>query len=97
MRVLKYAWIILLGVLFMVALVITCGWVESKDVKYNREGIVYSVDSDIVTIKDTTGNMWLWEVEDDSLSIGSCVKMHMSNNGTEDIEDDIILSLSIID
>ena len=98
MRIIKYAWTIMLGVLFMVALIATCGYVESKPVKYTREGIVYNVDNGIVTIKDTTGNLWCWEIEDDdNLDIGSCVKIYMNDNGTENIEDDIILSLNIID
>lgn len=48
-------------------------------------------ESDIVTVKDSTGNLWeFYGVED--WEIGDCASMVMNNMGTDSIYDDEIIS-----
>lgn len=50
-------------------------------------------DNDVVTLVDANGNTWEWEGVDD-WKIGDCASLLMDNNGTGQIADDEILSMT---
>lgn len=55
---------------------------------YSFLAIVVDVQEEIVTIKDTHGN--LWQFEEDGWEINDVLDGYFYNNGTEEIEDDVI-------
>ena len=61
---------------------------------YTREVVVDSIENNIVTFIDTTGNMWEWEArEDENYKEGQEVKLIMNNMDTTDITDDTIVKI----
>lgn len=64
-----------------------------------RKGKVITIEQNIVSIEDKSGNIWQWEmVDDEKYNIGQAVSMIMDTNNTEDtIEDDIIVKIKLDD
>lgn len=76
------------GVIGMAILMGVCGVTGYIDTHYNRCGYVVEHSNGVVTIEDTTGNLWDYE---DDIELGTYVKMSMHTNGTDSIiTDDII-------
>ena len=60
---------------------------------YDREGVVTSVEGEVVTVTDTTGSQWA--VAGEPLSVGDKVTLHMHTQGTDNtINDDTVISIS---
>ena len=85
--------VIIFGIIAFVLFVICL----KEDAIVNRKGYVESVENSIVTIIDTTGNVWEWEEEEgECFNKGDAVKVRMNNNHTiNTIEDDIIVKIVI--
>lgn len=64
------------------------------ETRYNRQAQVVNVTNEIVSVMDTTGNEWL--LETDELQVGDKVVLHMDNNRTNNIEDDIIVGYRVV-
>ena len=84
----------LVGFLLGVATV-SCLFLYNKSCIYSRSAVVVGVDytSDIVTVEDSTGNLWTFDgVEDYDLS--DRVSLIVHDNGTDwDIKDDRIIEV----
>jgi uncharacterized OB-fold protein len=65
------------------------GWLE---VCYTEQGEIISKENDVVTIIDSTGNLWEYETEKD-FRIGDKVKVTFNDNETTKREDDIIIKI----
>lgn len=66
------------------------------DTHYIRDGIIIDRANNILVIEDKGGDIWEWEVDNnsDDMKIGDKVAMSMYNNCTDrDITDDEILDL----
>lgn len=85
---------ILVGFLLGVTTV-SCLFLYNKSCIYSRSAVVVGIDytTDIVTVEDSTGNLWTFEgVEDYDLSDRVALTMH--DNGTNwDIKDDSIVNV----
>lgn len=72
---------------------VSCLFLYNKSCIYSRSAVVVGVDytSDVVTVEDSTGNLWTFEgVEDYDLSDRVALTIH--DNGTDwDIKDDRII------
>ncbi len=80
-------------VMFFVVVLVVCSIIESR---YTREGRVICVDGEVITIEDTTGNIWEWEREEQEkeYKVNENIKMKMFNNYTDNvIEDDEIMRI----
>lgn len=61
---------------------------------YTRDVVIDSIENNIVTFIDTTGNMWEWEArEGETYKEGQEVKLIMNNMDTTDITDDTIVKI----
>lgn len=61
---------------------------------YSMRGVVTSNHNGIITIEDTTGNIWQYETE---LPEGTELEIFFDINETEDVrEDDIITGLKVL-
>ena len=84
----------LVGFLLGVATV-SCLFLYNKSCIYSRSAVVVGIDyiADIVTVEDSTGNLWTFEgVEDYDLRDRVSLTMH--DNGTDwDIKDDRIIEV----
>lgn len=74
---------------------VSCLFLYNKSCIYSRSAVVVGVDytSDVVTVEDSTGNLWTFEgVEDYDLSDRVALTMH--DNGTDwNITDDRIIEM----
>lgn len=74
---------------------VSCLFLYNKSCIYSKSAVVVGVDytSDIVTVEDSTGNLWTFEgVEDYDLKDRVALTMH--DNGTDwDIKDDKIIEV----
>ena len=78
----------------LVVITIAVGIVGHNDTHYNREGIVTSIEDNVITITDTTGNTW--EIEDTNIAIGTNVTLKMHTQGTtNNITDDTIIKVIV--
>lgn len=78
----------------VVVTLLAIGRVGYWETHYNREGIVTSVEGEVVTVTDTTGNEWAMEGE--PLSVGDKVTLRMHTQGTDSvITDDTVVSVRV--
>lgn len=86
----------LLCVLCAVLLVVTfnvLGQAQLND-RYTREAVVIEVDGHIISAEDTTGNVWCYEVEGDTVpQVGTHVVLTMLAMGSETIYDDQVVDV----
>ena len=62
--------------------------------KYTREAIVVEVEGNIISAEDTTGNVWCYEVEGDTVpQVGTHVVLTMLAMGSDTIYDDQVVDV----
>lgn len=62
--------------------------------KYTREAIVVEVEGNIISAEDTTGNVWCYEVEGDTVpQVGTHVVLTMLAMGSDTIYDDRVVDV----
>ena len=77
-----------------IMVIITLVLAGKVNTTYSMRGVVTSNHNGIITIEDTTGNLWQYETE---LSEGTELEIFFDINGTEDVrEDDIITGLKVL-
>lgn len=83
--------LLILSVIITVAIVVNA---KPKSEHYPTTTVVISVDrtTDTVTVEDFTGNLWEFEGCED-WQVNDICSMIMSDNATEDIRDDEIISV----
>lgn len=85
--------IIIIAIIVIIACVL---FTNKKNNRYELEGTVFEVNKETTFIKDYNGN--IWEIENIvKFEKGQKVTMIMDNNGTKEIEDDIIEVLTLED
>ena len=86
----------LLCVVCAVLLVVTfttLGEAQLAD-RYTRDAVVVEVDGHIISAEDSTGNVWCYEVEGDTVpQIGTHVVLTMLAMGSETIYDDQVVDV----
>ena len=85
---------ILVGFLLGVTTV-SCLFLYNKSCIYSKSAVVVGVDytADVVTVEDSTGNLWTFEGVDD-YDLSDRVSLTMHDNGTDwDIKDDKIIEV----
>ena len=79
------------GFLFTGILVTMGAAVSTFEASYTREATCVSIESDVATFEDTTGNLWDWEIEpQEEFTLGCSYKLSMDTMHTIGIEDDWI-------
>ena len=62
--------------------------------KYTREATVVEVEGNIISAEDTTGNVWCYEVEGDTVpQVGTHVVLTMLAMGSDTIYDDQVVDV----
>ena len=62
--------------------------------RYTREAVVVEVEGSIISAEDTTGNVWCYEVEGDTLpQVGTRVALIMLARGSDTIYDDQVVDV----
>ena len=62
--------------------------------KYTREATVVEVDGYTISAEDTTGNVWCYEVEGDTVpQVGTHVVLTLLRMGTDTIYDDQVVDV----
>lgn len=62
--------------------------------QYALDAVVVEVDGAMVTVEDSTGNLWGYEVDADATpTVGTQVTLFMQDMGTESIYDDQIVGV----
>lgn len=62
--------------------------------KYTREAIVVEVEGNIISAEDSTGNVWCYEVEGDTVpQVGTHVVLTMLAMGSDTIYDDQVVDV----
>lgn len=62
--------------------------------RYTREATVIEVDGNIISAEDSTGNVWCYEVEGDTVpQVGSKVVLTMLAMGSDTIYDDRVVDV----
>ena len=62
--------------------------------KYTREAIVVEVDGHTISAEDTTGNVWCYDVEGDTVpQVGTRVVLTMLAMGSDTIYDDQVVDV----
>lgn len=80
------------AIVFVSLVLLLLGVVGKIESEYTREGIVIERESNVFTIEDTTGNLWV--VEDTNLNLGDRVELKMFNNHTDNIiSDDEVMKI----
>ena len=86
----------MLCVLCAILLVVTfnvLGQAQLND-RYTREAVVVEVDGNIISAEDTTGNVWCYEVEGDTVpQVGTHVVLTMLAMGSNTIYDDQVVDV----
>ena len=86
----------MLCVLCAILLVVTfnvLGQAQLND-RYTREAVVVEVDGNIISAEDTTGNVWCYEVESDTVpQVGTHVVLTMLAMGSDTIYDDQVVDV----
>ena len=60
--------------------------------QYTLDGVVVEVNGTVVTVEDSAGNLWDYEVDADEVpEVGACVTLSMQDMNTESIYDDQIV------
>ena len=81
--------------LFIICSMIFCGWwFRSTEEYYAKSGVVTFVDrtEDRVCFTDNQGEIWEFESSDD-WEVDDLVACVMNDNGTDEIFDDIVISV----
>lgn len=80
---------IITGMLSVCFVIFICGWMDTH---YIRQATVTRITNNVVTITDTTNNVWTCEAT--KLKVNDRIKVLMDNNGTDtNIYDDIIIKI----
>lgn len=82
------------GLLVVLAIFLFIGIINTVSNTYTREGVVVWVNEDIATVEDEGG--FLWDIKTTDLTKGQAVKMVMSENNTDHIDDDSVLKYEVI-
>ena len=62
--------------------------------RYTREAVVVEVEGNTISAEDTTGNVWCYEVEGDTVtSVGTHVVLTMLAMGSDTIYDDRVVDV----
>ena len=62
--------------------------------RYTREATVIEVDGNIISAEDSTGNVWCYEVDDDTVPrVGTEVVLSMLAMGSDTIYDDQVVDV----
>ena len=62
--------------------------------RYTREAVVVEVDGTIISAEDSTGNVWCYEVEGDTVpQVGTHVVLTMLAMGSDTIYDDRVVDV----
>ena len=80
--------------LVVLAIFLFIGIINTVSNTYTREGVVVWVNEGIATVEDGCG--FLWDIETTDLIKGQAVKMVMSENNTDHIDDDSVLKYEVI-
>lgn len=76
------------GIALLIAYLALAGLASTR---YTRRGTVYAIDGSEIIVEDTCG--YLWSCEADGFEVGQEVKLLMTNNSTDTIEDDEVLNI----
>jgi hypothetical protein len=83
---------VVMAVLF-VLLFNALGQAQLND-RYTREAVVVEVEGNIISAEDTTGNVWCYEVEGDTVPhVGAHVVLTMLAMGSDTIYDDQVVNV----
>lgn len=62
--------------------------------RYTREAVVVEVEGNTISAEDTTGNVWCYDVEGDTVpSVGTHVVLTMLAMGSDTIYDDRVVDV----
>lgn len=62
--------------------------------RYTREAVVIEVEGNLISAEDTTGNVWCYEVEGDTVPrVGTKVVLTMLAMGNDTIYDDQVVDV----
>ena len=62
--------------------------------RYTREAVVIEVEDNIISAEDSTGNVWCYEVEGDTVpQVGTHVVLTMLAMGSDTIYDDQVVDV----
>lgn len=62
--------------------------------RYTREAVVVEVEDNTISAEDTTGNVWCYDVEGDTVpSVGTRVVLTMLAMGSDTIYDDRVVDV----
>lgn len=62
--------------------------------RYTRDAVVVEVEGNIISAEDTTGNVWCYEVEGDTVPcVGTRVALTMLAMGSDTIYDDQVVDV----
>ena len=62
--------------------------------RYTREAVVVEVEGNIISAEDTTGNVWCYDVEGDTVPcVGTRVVLTMLAMGSDTIYDDQVVDV----
>ncbi len=62
--------------------------------RYTRDAVVVEVEGNIISAEDTTGNVWCYEVEGDTVPcVGTRVVLTMLAMGSDTIYDDQVVDV----
>lgn len=62
--------------------------------RYTRDAVVVEVEGNIISAEDSTGNVWCYEVEGDTVpQVGTHVVLTMLAMGSETIYDDQVVDV----
>ena len=78
----------------MVVLVVCLTLVMTAHNQYALDAVVVEVSGAVVTVEDSTGNLWDYEVDADAVPVvGTQVTLFMQDMSTESIYDDQIVGV----
>lgn len=86
---------IIIALVVMALLLCVCSYVEHH---YTRKDcVVVETEGQLVTVEDTVGYTWCYEVEGEAPSVGTVVDVHMFTNLTDNtIYDDEIVGVRVV-
>ena len=80
------------GIIVILVCFIMAGIAGWYDNHYDMNGEIVSKEKSIITILDTTGNLWKYETTEE-YKIGDKVNVIFDNNTTDNRKDDIITKI----
>ena len=82
-----------IAVVLMIALMVALTNATIND-RYTREAVVVEVEGNTISAEDTTGNIWCYEIEGDTVpQAGTQVVLTMLAMGTDTIYDDQVVDV----